>query len=91
MNACKKLDAQCSISISIFERSSKLIILCENSCGDNICFENGIPKSKEHEGIGVSSILASVGKYAGDAEFSAADGIFTCSVILNEMSVRFDS
>ncbi len=59
--------------------SEKLFILVGNSCSDGLSFTGGLPDRK---GVGISSILQSVGKYRGDADFSCGEGWFTARIIM---------
>lgn len=83
VNACMKADGGRELEIVIKQKGHKLILTCRNTCTSDVLFENGLPRNKENDGVGVESILCSAEKYSGDADFSAADGIFTCRVILN--------
>lgn len=53
-----------------------------HTCAGGVSFENGLPVRKG--GVGVSSILSSAKRYAGDAVFTEEEGIFTCAVLLND-------
>lgn len=70
------------IELYIGRKASKLVIYAKNTAGDDIQFDNGIPSSKTGVGIGVSSILYSAGRYGGEYDFQAADGIFSCQLLL---------
>lgn len=83
VNGCMKTTGARRIDISVRQKENKIILVCKNTCVPNIPFENGLPKNRKHDGIGVESILNTIAKYNGDADFSAADGIFVCRVILN--------
>lgn len=83
VNACKKVESGRRMEISLTQKGAKLILICRNSCTPDIRFEEGLPKSRDHDGVGVESIVSCVAKYAGNVDFSAKDGIFTCHVILN--------
>ena len=83
VNACMKINGRREMKIFIKQKGHKLILTCKNTCESDILFENGLPKSREHDGVGVESILSSAAKYGGDADFSVSEGIFTCHVILN--------
>lgn len=81
INGCMQTDKKRWITLSVRQKGKKLVIVCKNSCSSDILFENGIPKNKKRDSIGVESILQSVAKYSGDADFAAAGGVFTCSLI----------
>ena len=83
VNGCMKVTGMRRMEISVKQKENKLILVCKNTCTDNILFENGLPKSRKRDGIGVESILNTIAKYNGDADFSATDGVFVCRVILN--------
>ena len=74
------------IKIVAQQKNSMILLKCENSCIDDIRFYNGIPQAKDHEGIGVESILNIVEKYNGDVHFTANNGVFECSVLLRNCS-----
>ena len=50
--------------------------------GEDIQFENGIPKSKIGDGIGVPSILRSAKRYGGEYDFSLQNGVSSCQLLL---------
>ncbi|MFI3168103.1 MAG: GHKL domain-containing protein [Bacillota bacterium] len=71
------------ISVSIYDKLEKTVIICKNNCKDNVAFnKDGIPINLMRTGIGISSIVAIVEKYEGQVEFSAENNVFTCCVIL---------
>ena len=57
------------INVSMHIKSGKLAIIVENTCNEEVYFEEGIPKSKYKEGIGIQSILRSVNIYHGEIGF----------------------
>lgn len=75
------------IDFFMIQRGPKLIIQCKNSCADNIHFSNGIPRAVGRTGVGVTSIIDTVCDYAGNTEFSADDGVFTCRMVLNDPAI----
>ncbi|MCH5256571.1 MAG: GHKL domain-containing protein [Lachnospiraceae bacterium] len=83
VNGCMETEEKRRVEITIEEKGSKLVIICKNTCASDIMFENGIPRNREREGIGVESILSTAAKYGGVVDFSASDGIFVCQVILS--------
>ncbi len=85
INGCEQAEKR-KMEISIYNKSIKLVLLCKNSCRENIPFENGIPKRSDDkgEGIGVTSIIMSADRYGGETVFTAENGIFTCCAILND-------
>lgn len=82
INGCMQAQGKPWLKLLITQKGTKFVIVCKNTCTSDILFENGIPKNKSRDSIGVESILRSVRKYSGDADFSAEDGIFTCRVVL---------
>ena len=82
INGCMQARGERYLELYITQKGKKFVIVCKNTCTLDILFENGIPKNKSRDSIGVESILRSVGKYSGDADFFAEDGIFTCRVVL---------
>lgn len=70
------------IFVRIQAKARKLSILVENTCRENICFENGMPKAIGRKGIGVSSIVKSIEKYGGAVDFECRDGRFICRAVL---------
>lgn len=82
INGCMQVQGQRWLKLLITQKGAKFVIVCKNTCTSDISFENGIPKNKSRDGIGVESILRSARKYSGDADFSAEGGIFTCRVVL---------
>jgi len=47
-----------------------------------VYFEEGIPKSKYKEGIGIQSILRSVNIYHGEIDFKYKNHIFLCRILI---------
>ncbi len=74
-----------TIEITIHKKGIKLLIKCVNSAADHIRFENGLPKRKKGNGVGIQSIIQSAEKYRGDVSFDFKDNLFTCRVILNDI------
>lgn len=72
------------IAYSVYHRTRKLHIVFENSCEDNIFFENGFPKSQKHGGgTGTKSITYTAERYNGMVDFTAKNGVFRLRVILH--------
>lgn len=82
INGCMHVQGKRWLKIFVTQKGAKFLIFCKNTCAPNIFFENGFPKNKSRDSIGVESILRSVRKYSGDVDFSAKDGIFTCRVVI---------
>ena len=73
-----------NIAYSVYNGAGKLHIVFENSCADNIVFEDYFPKSqKPGGGTGTKSIAYTAERYKGMAEFSAQDGVFRTRVLLH--------
>lgn len=70
------------IELNIGRKASKLVIYARNTAGGDIQFENGIPKPKTGDGIGVSSILSSAKRYGSEYDFSLENGVFSCQLLL---------
>ncbi len=80
---------QTDIKVCLRTKAGKFSIQVENTCQDKIAFENGRPKLKNREGIGISSILNSVEKYEGDADFRSEGGRFFSRIILKQHSKSY--
>ena len=72
------------IAYSVYNGAGKLLIVVENSCADNIVFEDGFPKSeKPGGGTGTKSIAYTAEHYKGVVEFTAHGGVFRTRVLLH--------
>ena len=69
------------IKVSIKHKSGRLVIRCENTCIQSFNFEE-MPEYLQ--GIGVHSVISTAEKFNGSCRFSAADGVFSCTVIMDE-------
>ena len=69
------------IIVSIKHKSGRLVITCENTCSNNLNFDE-MPDYLQ--GIGVHSIISTAQKYNGACRFKAGDGLFRCTVIMDE-------
>lgn len=83
VNACEREEGEKWMEISLWQKGNKLIFVCKNTCTAKVEFRDGIPSNRERIGVGINSVLCVVKKYDGDVNFSAANGVFTCQVILN--------
>ncbi len=83
VNACDREEGKCKMEVSLRQKGSKLIFICKNTCTGKVKFEDGIPCSQERVSVGISSVRCCVDKYDGSVNFSVANGMFTCQVILN--------
>ena len=70
-----------SITVSIKHKSGRLVISCENTCGESLKFEE-MPEYLQ--GSGVHSVISTAEKHNGSCRFSASDGMFSCTVIMDE-------
>ncbi len=82
INGCMQAKGERRLSLSVSQKGTKLSIVCKNACAQDIFFENGVPRNRDRDSVGVESILRTAEKYSGDADFAAEDGVFTCRVVL---------
>ncbi|MBO5473876.1 MAG: sensor histidine kinase [Lachnospiraceae bacterium] len=68
------------IDIHIRLQGSTLIILCENTCTDDLKLSGNLPEGKS---IGISSILSVCRKYDGSLDYSLQDGKCSACAFLN--------
>ncbi len=78
--------AEQKINIDIVQKGKKIVICCKNTCDKNIKFQNGLPKSENREGIGVTSVLKVVSYYHGEADFSIENSMFAVKILLNNIT-----
>lgn len=72
------------IAYSVYNGAGKLHIVIENSCLQNLEFENSLPKSlKAGGGTGTKSIAYTTEKYHGMVDFTAENGVFKMRVLLH--------
>ncbi len=86
VNGCENAPEPRKIDVSIQKKGIKLVFEVKNTASGNIRFENGIPKRKRGEGVGVQSMILSAERYQGDVIFNYENGIFACCVILNDIN-----
>lgn len=78
INATEKIrNKDKTIDIYIKESTQRLLIKIENTCKDNLYFEESL------YGVGIRSVIATTTKYEGMYDFSADDGIFYVKISLN--------
>lgn len=78
INATEKIrNKEKIIDIYIKESSHRLLIKMENTCKDNLPFDESL------YGVGIHSIIESTTKYEGMYDFLADDGIFYVKISLN--------
>ena len=70
-----------NITVSIKHKSGHLVISCENTCSQSLKFEE-MPEYLQ--GIGIHSVISTAEKYNGSCRFSASDGVFSCTIIMDE-------
>lgn len=70
------------IRVRIRLRAGRLSILVENTCAREIRVENGSMGLRKQGGTGIASILKSVEKYGGDADFKGEGGLFVSRIVL---------
>ncbi len=69
------------IAVSIKHKSGRLVVSCENTCSNALHFD----EMPDHmQGIGVHSVISTAEKFGGTCRFSAADGVFRCTVVMDE-------
>ena len=78
INATEKIkNKDKTIDIYIKESTQRLLIKMENTCKDNLAFEESL------YGVGIRSVIAATTKYEGMYDFSADDGVFSAKISLN--------
>ena len=69
------------ITVSIKHKSGRLVISCENTCSKTL----NVDEMPDYlQGIGVHSVISTAEKFGGTCRFSAADGVFSCKVVMDE-------
>lgn len=68
------------IEVHIRLQNSRLIILCDNTCADDLKLSGNLPEGKS---IGISSILSVCRKYDGSLDYSLQDGKCSACAVLN--------
>ena len=66
-----------TIDIYIKESTQRLLIKIENTCKDNLAFEESL------YGVGIRSVIATTTKYEGMYDFAAENGVFSAKISLN--------
>ena len=75
-----KMDTPC-IMVSVKHKSGRLVISCENTGSKTLNFEE-MPEFLQ--GIGIHSVISSAQMHNGSCRFTAADGLFRCTIIMDE-------
>ena len=66
------------ISVNIYYKAKKMVIVCENSCNPSLVFAPDMPR--EMWGVGIHSIVSTAEKYGGTCRFTAENGVFRATV-----------
>jgi len=66
------------ISVDIYYKAKKMVIVCENSCHPSLEFVPDMPR--ELWGVGIHSIVSTAEKYGGTCRFTAQNGVFKATV-----------
>ncbi len=81
LHGCQKSGKeQPYMEIHIRQQNSRLIIVCDNTCPDDLKLSGGLPSGK---GIGISSILTVCRKYDGSLDYNIENGICSACAVLN--------
>ena len=78
--ACDSKTEKPIITVDIHHKDERLVIKCENSCAEHLCFEE---ISEELCGVGIGSIVSTAERYNGTCRFTAESGTFACTVIMD--------
>lgn len=76
-------DRECFIHLTLRKKKNKLIISCSNTCRMETEIKNGQPKAEFTGGIGVSCIIKTAEKYAGEYDFKNDNGVFVFRLIMS--------
>jgi len=81
LHGCQKSEKKhpC-IEIYIHVRNSRLVIVCDNTCLDDLKLSGNLPEGKS---IGISSILAVCQKYDGNLDYNVENRICSACAVLN--------
>lgn len=69
------------LSVSIRHKAGRLVVSCRNTCRPSLEFKE-MPEYMQ--GIGIQSVIFTAEKYNGSCRFSAADGVFSAMIVLDE-------
>lgn len=84
MEVMKQPDGrECFIHLMLKKRKNKLIISCKNTCRMETELKDGQPKTEFTGGVGVSSIIRTAEKYAGEYDFKNDNGVFVFRLVMN--------
>ena len=73
--------ASAFINVTIKHKSQHLVLTCENSCIEELDFEE---MPEDLYGIGIHSIISTAEKFGGTYSFSAKSGVFTVKIVMDE-------
>jgi len=68
------------IDVHILQKNNSLIIVCSNTCPDDLKLSNGLPAKKS---IGISSVLSVCQKYDGSLDYKVENGICSARIFLS--------
>ena len=80
VNGCVECGAGGEIKVNIRTVADKTVIVCSNTCREDISIENNMIKNR---GIGIESMLSAIRKYDGDIKYSIENAVLTVCIILN--------
>lgn len=84
MEVMKQPDGrECFIHLILKKRKNRLIVSCSNTCRMETELKDGQPKTEFTGGVGVSSIVRTAEKYAGEYDFKNDNGVFVFRLIMN--------
>ena len=66
------------ISVNIYYKAKKMVIVCENTCNPSLAYAPDMPR--ELWGVGIHSIVSTTEKYNGTCRFTAQNGMFRATV-----------
>ncbi len=81
LNGCRESGKEnpC-MEIHIRLKNGRLVIVCNNTCSDNLKLSGSLPEGKS---IGISSILSVCRKYDGDLDYRLENGVCSACAVLN--------
>lgn len=81
LHGCQKSGKeQPGIDVHIRQQRSRLIIVCDNACCEDLKLNDGLPSEK---GVGISSILHVCRKYDGNLGYHLKNGMCSACAVLN--------
>lgn len=84
MDVMKQPDGrECFIHLKLKTKEKKLVISCSNTCIMGPVLKDGKPKADFTGGVGISSIIRTAKKYAGEYDFKNDNGVFVFSLIMH--------